>query len=79
MCNLSYNAGGLVVRSGWRDSAREGVKDSKALFNGCLKYSIPWITTNHPSIAHRGVSCSKVGVGEPVPSRGPYYNYDLKS
>ena len=24
--------------------------------------------TNHPSIAHRGVSCSKVGVGEPAPS-----------
>lgn len=24
--------------------------------------------TNHPSIAHRGVSCSKVGLGEPIPN-----------
>jgi len=24
--------------------------------------------TNHPSIAQRGVSCSKVGLGEPKPS-----------
>lgn len=24
--------------------------------------------TNYPSIAHRGVSCSKVGLGEPVPN-----------
>lgn len=29
--------------------------------------------TNHPSIAQRGVSCSKVGLGEPVPRRLNYY------
>lgn len=46
--------------------AVENVKDSKSLFMG--GWSLFKNGTNHPSIAHRGVSCSKVGVGEPAPS-----------
>ena len=44
----------------------ENVKDSKPLFRG--GWSLFKDGTNHPSIAHRGVSCSKVEVGEPVSS-----------
>lgn len=33
-------------------------------------WRIPGEGTNHPSIAHRGVSCSKVGVGESAPECG---------
>lgn len=42
----------------------EIVKDSKLLFIG--NWSLFKNGTNHPSIAYRGVSCSKVEVGEPV-------------
>ena len=30
--------------------------------------------TNHPSIAQRGVSCSKVGLGEPEPRKIKLYD-----
>lgn len=45
----------------------ENVKDSKKVFMSFWRLSKNG--TNHPSIAQRGVSCSKVGLGEPVPRR----------
>lgn len=49
----------------------EVVKDSKYLLMGCWR--IERNCSNHPSIAHRGVSCSKVGVGESVPSLNNFW------
>lgn len=47
--------------------SNENVKDSKKAFITFWRLSKNG--TNHPSIAQRGVSCSKVGLGEPVPRR----------
>ena len=44
----------------------ENVKDSKKVF--MTFWRLFRCGTNHPSIAHRGVSCSKVDLGEPKSS-----------
>jgi len=41
----------------------ENVKDSKRFL--IYLWRLSRSGTNHPSIAQRGVSCSKVGLGEP--------------
>ena len=44
----------------------ENVKDSKKIF--MIFWRVFRCGTNHPSIAQRGVSCSKVDLGEPESS-----------
>ena len=44
----------------------ENVKDSKKVF--MIFWRLFRCGTNHPSIAQRGVSCSKVDLGEPESS-----------
>lgn len=55
----------------------EIVKDSKKLFM-CF-WRLSRSGTNHPSIAQRGVSCSKVDLGEPESSKRTIFKYVLKT
>lgn len=55
----------------------ENVKDSKKVLMSFWRLSKNG--TNHPSIAQRGVSCSKVGLGEPVPRSEELKFYVLKT